>query len=73
MVGLPPGEAVGTAFVFAGVLRLIAAPFYLFGEHIHFRYPWLMVPPLLTRPPHFACARIRVRDSPRPFLFHRLD
>jgi hypothetical protein len=30
MVGLPPGEAVGTAFVFAVVLRLIAAPFYLF-------------------------------------------
>ena len=29
IVGLPAGEAVGTAFVFAGVLRLIAAPFYL--------------------------------------------
>ena len=27
LVGLPAGEAVGTAFVFAGVLRLIAAPF----------------------------------------------
>jgi uncharacterized protein len=43
IVGLPAGEAVGTAFVFAGVLRLIAAPFYLFGRHIHFRYLWLMV------------------------------
>src|SRR5580658_8738322 len=35
--------AVGTAFVFAGILRLIAAPFYLFGKQIHFRYFWLMV------------------------------
>jgi hypothetical protein len=36
--GLPAGEAVGTAFVFAGVLRLIAAPFYLLGRHVHSRY-----------------------------------
>lgn len=36
--GLPVGEAVGTAFVFAGVLRLIAAPFYLLGRHVHSRY-----------------------------------
>ncbi|HEV3481475.1 MAG TPA: sulfite exporter TauE/SafE family protein [Candidatus Acidoferrales bacterium] len=34
--------AVGTAFVFAGVLRLIAAPFYLAGRHIHGRYLWLL-------------------------------
>jgi len=38
LVGLPAGEAVGTAFVFAGVLRLIAAPFYVLGRHIHSRY-----------------------------------
>jgi uncharacterized membrane protein YfcA len=38
MVGLPAGEAVGTAFVFAGVLRLIAAPFYLLGRQVHGRY-----------------------------------
>src|ERR1700724_2788769 len=38
IVGLPAGEAVGTAFVFAGVLRLIAAPFYLYGRHVHSRY-----------------------------------
>jgi uncharacterized membrane protein YfcA len=43
LVGLPANAAVGTAFVFAGILRLIAAPFYLFGKHIHFRYLWLMV------------------------------
>jgi len=38
LVGLPAGEAVGTAFVFAGVLRLIAAPFYLFGRQVNSRY-----------------------------------
>ena len=38
VVGLPAGEAVGTAFVFAGALRLVAAPFYLFGRHVHSRY-----------------------------------
>ncbi|HXQ25024.1 MAG TPA: sulfite exporter TauE/SafE family protein [Candidatus Acidoferrales bacterium] len=43
IVGLVPGAAVGTAFVFAGVLRLIAAPFYLAGRHIHGRYLWLLV------------------------------
>ncbi len=43
LVGLPANAAVGTAFVFAGILRLIAAPFYLFGKHIHFCYLWLMV------------------------------
>ena len=43
LVGLPANAAVGTAFVFAGILRLIAAPFYLFGKQIHFRYLWLMV------------------------------
>ena len=43
LVGLPANAAVGTAFVFAGILRLLAAPFYLFGKHIHFRYLWLLV------------------------------
>ena len=38
IVGLPAGEAVRTAFAFAGVLRLIAAPFYLLGRHVHSRY-----------------------------------
>ncbi len=38
IVGLPAGKAVGTAFVFAGVLRLIAAPFYLMRRHVHSRY-----------------------------------
>lgn len=38
LVGLPAGEAVGTAFVFAGVLRLIAAPFYLLDRQVHSRY-----------------------------------
>src|SRR5271154_58674 len=43
IVGLPAGEAVGTAFVFAGVLRLIAAPFYLLGRQVHGRYFRLLV------------------------------
>ena len=38
IVGLPAGEAVGTAFVFAGVLRLTAAPFYLLGRQVNSRY-----------------------------------
>src|SRR5260370_31244341 len=43
IVGLTAGEAVGTAFLFAGVLRLIAAPFYLFGKQIHSRYLCLLL------------------------------
>jgi uncharacterized membrane protein YfcA len=43
IVGLPAGEAVGTAFVFAGVLRLIAAPFYMLTKHVHARYLWLLL------------------------------
>src|ERR1700689_425585 len=42
IIGLPAGAAVGTAFVFAGVLRLIAVPFYLAGRNIHWRYLWLL-------------------------------
>jgi uncharacterized protein len=38
VVGLPATEAVGTAFVFAGLLRLIAAPFYMFQRKVHGRY-----------------------------------
>jgi uncharacterized membrane protein YfcA len=38
IVGLPAADAVGTAFVFAGALRLIAAPFYLLGRQVHSRY-----------------------------------
>jgi uncharacterized membrane protein YfcA len=52
IVGLVPDAAVGTAFVFAGVLRLIAAPFYLAGKHVYWRYLWLLalgaVPGLLV-------------------------
>src|SRR5262245_53709457 len=41
--GLSAGEAVGTAFVFAGVVRLVAAPFYVFSRQIHSRYFWLLL------------------------------
>src|SRR5271154_3914057 len=43
IIGLGANAAVGTAFVFAGVLRLIAAPFYLAGRHVHWRYMWLLL------------------------------
>jgi uncharacterized membrane protein YfcA len=43
LAGLPASEAVGTAFVFAGALRLIAAPFYLLGRHFHRRYFLLLL------------------------------
>lgn len=43
LAGLTAGEAVGTAFLFAGVLRLVAAPFYLLGKQIHMRYLWLLL------------------------------
>jgi len=43
LAGLTAGEAVGTAFLFAGVLRLIAAPFYLVKKQIHARYLWLLL------------------------------
>jgi uncharacterized membrane protein YfcA len=43
IAGLTAGEAVGTAFVFAGVIRLIAAPFYLLGKHFNARYLWLLL------------------------------
>ena len=38
IAGLPPAEAVGTTFVFAGVLRLIAAPFYLATHQVNSKY-----------------------------------
>jgi len=43
IVGLPAGEAVGTAFVFAGVLRLIATPFYLVARQVHTHYFRLLI------------------------------
>ena len=43
LVGLPAAESVGTAFVFAGVLRLVAAPFYLLGRQVHARYFRLLI------------------------------
>ena len=43
IVGLPAGDAVGTAFVFAGVLRLIAAPFYLAGATSTGAILWLLL------------------------------
>jgi len=43
LLGMPAAESVGTTFVFAGVLRIIAAPFYFAAKQIHFRYAWLLL------------------------------
>jgi uncharacterized membrane protein YfcA len=69
LAGLASGEAVGTAFLFAGVLRLIAAPFYLAGKQIHSKYLWLLlkgaVPGLLIG---IAVLRLLDRDSGSPLV-----
>src|SRR5689334_10885572 len=69
IAGLSSGEAVGTAFLFAGVLRLIAAPFYLAGKQIHSKYLWLLlkgaVPGLLLGT---AVLRLLDRDSGSPLV-----
>jgi uncharacterized membrane protein YfcA len=55
--------------LFAGVLRLIAAPFYLFGKHIHSRYLWLLlqgaVPGLLLGT---ILLRVLSRDAGNPVV-----
>jgi len=69
LAGLTAGEAVGTAFLFAGVLRLIAAPFYLLGKQIHSRYLWLLllgaVPGLLVGT---WALRLLSRDAGSPYV-----
>lgn len=69
LVGLTAGEAVGTAFLFAGVLRLIATPFYLAGKQIHSRYLWLLlqgaVPGLLAG---IWLLRLLSRDASSPLV-----
>src|SRR5260370_16476856 len=73
LAGLTAGEAVGTAFLFAGVLRLIAAPFYLLGKHIHSRYLWLLlkgaVPGLLLGT---LLLPLLSRDARNPDVIHLL-
>jgi uncharacterized membrane protein YfcA len=43
LVGLSAKTAVGTAFVFAGVLRLIVGPFYLWGKQVRGAYVWRLL------------------------------
>src|SRR6202140_4153917 len=43
LVGLAPKTAVGTAFIFAGVLRLIVGPFYLWGKQVRGAYVWRLL------------------------------
>ena len=43
VTGLSGAEAVGTALTFSMVLRILAAPFYIAGKQVHFRYLKLML------------------------------
>jgi uncharacterized membrane protein YfcA len=43
LAGIPATEAVGTAMIYAAVLRLVAAPFYIVRGHIHGRYLGLLL------------------------------
>jgi len=43
LAGLPAGEAVGTALIFAAILRVLAAPFYIVRRLIHGRYLGLLL------------------------------
>ena len=69
IAGLSAGEAVGTAFLFAGVLRLIAAPFYFLGKQIHSRYLWPLlqgaVPGLFVG---ILALRLLDRDAGNPLV-----
>ncbi|MBS1840101.1 MAG: sulfite exporter TauE/SafE family protein [Acidobacteria bacterium] len=69
LTGLTAVDAVGTAFLFAGVLRAVAAPFYLAGKLIHSRYLWLLlqgaVPGLLVG---MFALRLLNRDAGNPVV-----
>jgi uncharacterized protein len=59
IASLSPVEAVGTTFVFAGVLRLVAAPFYLATRQVHGRYFRLL---LLGAVPGLALGMFALRS-----------
>jgi uncharacterized protein len=69
IAGVPPVEAVGTTFVFAGVLRLVAAPFYLGMRQVHSRYFRLLlqgaVPGLVLG---VLILRLLVREESSPVI-----
>jgi uncharacterized protein len=62
LAGLAPEEAVGTAFVFSCVLRLLAAPFYMIGKKFHRQYLRLL---LLGAVPGLAVGTILLREMNR--------
>jgi len=43
LIGLPVGDAVGTAMLFAAMLRMLAAPVYLLRQQVHGRYFWALI------------------------------
>jgi|GEM_PF-97310 len=69
VVGLPASEAVGTAFVFSGLLRLVAAPFYILERKVHGRYFRLLllgaVPGLIVG---MVALRLLAKAAPNPLV-----
>lgn len=43
LVGLPADRAVGTSLIFAAIVRVVAAPFYIGRKHVHFKYLLLLL------------------------------
>ena len=43
LFGIPATEAVGTAMIYAAVLRVVAAPFYMVRGNVHARYLGLLL------------------------------
>lgn len=69
LAGLSPKAAVGTAFIFAGVLRLVVGPFYIWGKQVRGPYVWRLlkgaVPGLIIGT---YLLRLLSSDAPSPFL-----
>jgi uncharacterized protein len=69
LAGIAPKSAVGTAFIFAGVLRLIVGPLYLWGKQVRGTYVWALlkgaVPGLLIGT---YLLRLLSDNAPNPIL-----
>lgn len=68
--GVPPAEAVGTALIFTAVVKLTAAPIYLFRKQVNFRVLGLLLtgglPGVLIG--SYALARVSATDRKGPVL-----
>jgi uncharacterized membrane protein YfcA len=68
--GVPPAEAVGTALIFTAIVKLTAAPIYLFRKQVNFRVLGLLlmggVPGVLLG--SYALARVSSASRRGPVL-----